>query len=211
MSDVEKDNEDKGSNMTAILVNVNSGEKSEAPDIKALKSLFKIALETRNFEITQLVQRNNFFMIFQGVLFGGVMQSDHSKPIVSFLVCFAGLCVSFYQIQMASGAKFWQEYWEQALHKVETELMKIIHTSDTERKNTFYLFHDDKSIYEKMVGERLQNRGSNFINGLIMKRYSVSRVPIYVASALTLVWFFLVICTLRSYPPLSIPSFIIGF
>ena len=57
-------------------------------DIEALKSLFKIALATRDFEITQLVQRNNFFMIFQGVLFAGVMQSAHTKPLVSFLVCF---------------------------------------------------------------------------------------------------------------------------
>lgn len=33
---------------------------------KRLKKIYYIAVKTRNFEISQLVQRNNFFMIFQG-------------------------------------------------------------------------------------------------------------------------------------------------
>jgi len=44
----------------------------------------------REFEITQLAQRNNFFMIFQGVMLAGVIQSSHAIPVVSFLVCVAG-------------------------------------------------------------------------------------------------------------------------
>lgn len=98
-------------------------EALENPDSGAMKRLFQIALETRNFEISQLVQRNNFFMIFQGVLLAGMVQSSHSKPVVSFLVCVAGLMVSVYQVKMAAGAKFWQEYWEAALHKVEKDLI----------------------------------------------------------------------------------------
>ncbi len=92
-------------------------------DEKALKHLFKIALESRNFEITQLVHRNNYFMIFQGVIFMGLIQSTHNIPIVSFMICLVGLTTSIFQARMASGAKFWQEYWEAALSKIESSLL----------------------------------------------------------------------------------------
>lgn len=185
-------------------------EGSDGPDAKALKSLFKIALETRNFEIAQLVQRNNFFMIFQGVLFAGLVQSSHEKPVVSFLVCMAGLVVSLFQVQMAAGAKFWQEYWEAALRKIE-EILLMHLGRENKRNNILSLFHGDDLVYEKMVREKLRNETCNLANRLIMQRYSVSRVPIHVACALGLIWLLLTLCTVQSYPPLSIPSFIVGF
>ena len=190
---------------------VSSKDKSEAPDSVALKRLFKIALETRNFEISQLVQRNNFFMIFQGVLFAGLVQSSHPKPVVSFLVCLAGLLVSFYQVQMAAGAKFWQEYWEAALHKVEEELVRDLAEQHNGRRKLFHLFHEDDHVYSDMVDHRLKNKGFGLTRHLVMKRFSVSRVPINVAIALTFIWAILLLCTMRGYPPLSVPSFVVGF
>lgn len=154
-----------------------------------------IALKMREFEITQLAQRNNFFMIFQGVMLAGVIQSSHAIPVVSFLVCVAGFLISLFQIGMASGAKYWQEYWEAQLSQ-------------------YYpvLFHEDDCKYHSTVKGRLNKRGiSGFIEGLIMHRYSVSRIPIYVGITLMVIWLFLVLCTLRAYPPFGIPSCIVGF
>lgn len=199
-----------GSTFVGVSVAV-PGENRENPDSEALKRLFQIALETRNFEISQLVQRNNFFMIFQGVLLAGLLQSAHTKPAVSFLVCLAGLAVSFYQVQMAAGAKFWQEYWEAALHKVEKELISHLKLQGDGRNKFLYLFHEQNGIYDQMVHDRLSTRGLGLTKSLIMRRYSVSRVPIYVAISLTLVWLLLTLCTMRGYPPLSIPSFVVGF
>lgn len=210
MSEIEKEEGPKPSTMVGVIVN-NNQETNDDPDISALKSLFKIALETRNFEINQLVQRNNFFMVFQGVLFAGVIQSSHTKPVVSFLVCLVGLIVSFFHVRMAAGAKFWREYWEHALHSIEEHLMEKLHTSDCKRTATFHLFHEKSHIYQEMVKSRLSSHGFSLINGLILKRYSVSRVPIYVAIAITLIWLLLTLCTLRGYPPLSVPSFIVSF
>ena len=184
---------------------------AENQDLEALKSLFKTALETRNFEISMLVQRNNFFMIFQGVLFAGMIQSAHEKAVVSFMVCIVGLFVSFYQMQMASGAKFWQEYWEAALHDLEKNLIKYLMKSSVNRSLLIQLFHKDENRYKQMVASNLDSGRYFITNKLILKKYSVSRVPIYVAIALTITWLLLVICTLREYPPLSIPSFITGF
>lgn len=193
-----------------IVINIGHQPKENA-DADALKRLFEIALETRNFEISQLVQRNNFFMIFQDVLLAGLMQSTHSKPVVSFLVCTAGLLVSIYQVKMAAGAKFWQEYWEAALQKIEKEMIKQLKNRDAGRNKIFYLFHDEVDVYQKMVFDRLGDKGTGFTKHLILKRYSVSRIPIYVAICLSSIWAFLVLCTMRGYEPFSKPSFIVGF
>lgn len=164
---------------------------------------FEIALRMRDFEIGQLTQRNNFFMIFQGVLFAGIMQSAHANPVVSFMVCVAGFVVALFQVGMASGAKFWQEYWEQMLSKYEA----------TARATNPELFHNnDDCRYEKTVKERMNHHGfSGLASKLVMCRFSVSRIPIYVGIALSVIWGLLVLCTLRGYPPLSIPSFVVGF
>lgn len=167
-------------------------------DIDALKALFKIALEKRDFEITQLVQRNNFFMIFQGVLFAGVMQSSHTKPVVTLLVCLAGLLISLFQVGMASGAKFWQEYWEEALKKIEGRLLLHIHHSDESRREVWSLFHDKTAIYDEVVNRRLKSHSKSFISitsWLVAKRFSVSRIPIYVGLSLSIIWAVMVFMT----------------
>lgn len=201
----------RGAKTFVSVAVVTPGVSQENPDTDALKRLFNIALETRNFEISQLVQRNNFFMIFQGVLLAGVVQSSHGIPVVSFLVCLAGFAVSLYQVQMAAGAKFWQEYWEAALQKVEEQLISHLTSQYDGRRKIIQLFHEDSHIYDQMVRDRLKSKKFGFTESLVMRRFSVSRVPIGVSIALTVVWFLLVLCTLRGYPPLDVPSFIVGF
>lgn len=205
-----QNDENRGSINLAVMVN-QASDHMENEDVLALKALFKTALETRNFEISMLVQRNNFFMIFQGVLLAGLIQSSHTKPVISFMVCLAGFLVSVLQTGMAAGAKFWQEYWEAVLHKIEGKLLDVINYENTNRKKKFCLFHEKKCIYQELVEARLRNNGYSFSNSLILKRYSVSRIPMYVGLVLSGIWFFLVLCTLRAYEPLGIPSFIVGF
>ncbi|MEM5548667.1 hypothetical protein [Pseudoalteromonas fuliginea] len=184
---------------------------SKNGDEKAVKHLFKIALESRNFEITQLVHRNNFFMIFQGVIFMGLVQSTHEIPIVSFMICLVGLVTSFFQARMASGAKFWQEYWEAVLTKLEKILLRYLKDSDDKRNALFALFHDDQEKYNSIVRNKIGTRSSTIINKMIMSRHSVSRIPIQVAISLGTIWFVLLLCTIASYQGLGIPSFIVGF
>ncbi|MCR9703054.1 hypothetical protein NB574_09660 [Vibrio vulnificus] len=107
----------------------NKETKSEK-NVHSLKSLYGISVETRNFEINQLIQRNNFFMLFQGVLLAAVMQTEASKPYVEVIICFTGIMISFYQLQMASGAKYWQEWWESRVDHFENLLCENIKTSE---------------------------------------------------------------------------------
>lgn len=207
----KKTNDIEGKAKLIIGISIRSGELPEDPDGVALKSLFTVALETRNFEISQLVQRNNFFMIFQGVLLAGIIQSSHAKPVVSFLVCLAGLVVSVYQVKMAAGAKFWQEYWEASLQEIEKMLIKRLSNTEPHRRTLVQLFHDNNDLSGEMVNNRLTGKGIGITKWLVMKRFSVSRVPIYVAVALSFIWALLLLSTMRAYPPFSVPSFVVGF
>ena len=59
--------------------------------LKALQRVYEISVNTRNFEITQLTNRNNYYMLFQGVLLAAVFSNQASKPLVEFLICLAGI------------------------------------------------------------------------------------------------------------------------
>jgi len=126
------------------------------PDFHALETLYKLSIETRNFEITQLVQRNNFFMIFQGVLLAGLMQASGSNPtpVIAFLVCATGFIISMQQTGMAAGAKFWQERWEHDVEFFEKCLLEMLPKFD-DRKNTYMLFSKSTKDSKKIVKARL--------------------------------------------------------
>ena len=89
----------------------NSNQSSENFE-KEIKAIYKLSIETRNFEINNLIQRNNFYMLFQGVLLASVFSSQASKPNVESLICLSGVFISWFQIKSSAGAKYWQEYWE---------------------------------------------------------------------------------------------------
>ncbi|MEI6639732.1 MAG: hypothetical protein WCL46_08440 [Chlorobium sp.] len=146
---------------------------------------FEIALRMRNFEIEQLTQRNSFLMVFQGVLFAGLLQSNQSKLFVNLMVCFTGCVVSWYQIKMASGAKFWQCYWEKTLGEYECE------TRMTDKPE---LFHKDDSLYESKVETMMDDKKYNRLTKwLVISRFSVSRIPIHVGIWFLVIWVILVL------------------
>lgn len=170
-----------------------------------IESIYKLCIETRNFEINQLVARNNFFMVFQGVLFAGIAQaSSTAPPVVAFCVCVVGVTASLMQAFMASGAKFWQERWEASLEEAEREYLRS--TSDAESKPLFSL---SESEFEALVTERMDARGGLF--KLLVRRFSVSRLPIYAGYAFTVVWALLLLSTVAGPWGRLVPSFIVGF
>ena len=192
--------------------------KAAVSDLRGWKGIYELCVELRNFEISQLVQRNNFFMIFQGVLLAGVCQSAGQIPIVSFMICLAGLAVSILQAGMAAGAKYWQVHWEINTQKSEQVMMKVwtVHErlqkeiddnkveidshlySQLESRNfLIHLFqegYNQGAIRDSIHEGRVKRR---FVNWLIMKRFSASRIPIYAGLCLSGVWFTLLVCTVR--------------
>jgi hypothetical protein len=176
---------------------------------RALSDLYEIAIRARDFEVSQLVQRNNFFMIFQGVLLVGLAQASSSasaKPIVGFMLCVAGLLMSIFQTGMAAGAKFWQERWEHAVETAEKELLDAIELTDKQRVETYYLFASGDEFMQEVVRERTKRSP---LRWLINARFSPSRMPIYAALSLGAIWLVLLSCTVSG--SFSIPGWIAGF
>lgn len=155
---------------------------------KARLDLYLQCIEIRNFEISNLVARNNFFMIFQGVLIAGLLQSsDKGPPMVLLCVCLCGLVVSVLQTMMASGAKFWQDAWEHHLDLSERRLKRVMHMSDPGRR--FYeLFARDPEQTKSVL--RLRRRCSRKPDRahFLVRRFSVSKMPIYAGLAFTGLW-----------------------
>jgi hypothetical protein len=125
-----------------------SAEKIES--VYAIKRVYELALKQREFEIAQLTQRNNFFMIFQGVLIAGLVQSQGTAaPVINFLVCLIGMCVSICQIGMAGGAKFWQIRWEVAVKELELRLFEAM--QDSPRKMIQLFTVDGRYLSESEI------------------------------------------------------------
>jgi hypothetical protein len=103
----------------------NALDSAKASPVGDTAAAYKLAHEQRSFEITQLVNRNNFFMVFQGVLLAGLVQSQgQAAPLMNFSVCLAGMVMALYQARMAGGAKYWQIRWEVAVKKLELLLLE---------------------------------------------------------------------------------------
>ncbi|WP_051975383.1 hypothetical protein [Cupriavidus necator] len=108
-----------------------------------IASAFELTLRQRDFEISQLTQRNNFFMIFQGVIIAGLVQSSgQAAPILTFAICGLGLAVSIWQMLMAAGAKFWQMRWERAARQLEVWLLDDL----KDHKKVFQVFSSDTNF-----------------------------------------------------------------
>ena len=158
-------------------------------ELESIKSVYKICIETRNFEINQLIQRNNFFMLFQGVLLASALQTQASKPVVEVIICFAGIFVSFYQLQMACGAKFWQEWWESRVDHYEEKLRGL----QVQKSGHFFrLFATSfEEVHQEIEDRFRKKRGLSLTNFLILRAFAVGRAPIKVSLTLLIAWFLL--------------------
>lgn len=170
-------------------------EVNKEKQISELKAVYKLAIETRNFEIQQLINRNNFFMLFQGVLLAALLSNQAPKPFVEFIICAAGVLVSWHQIKVAAGAKYWQEWWELRTSEIESDLKELLTEEDKNNKDFISLFDlkgEEKENQKKKVRDKLASKGGiieGLGNLLILKKYSVSRVPIWTGLTLMCTWF----------------------
>lgn len=182
----------------------------------------ELDLRLREFEINQVTQRNNFFMIFQGVMIAGLIQSQGvAAPILSFMTSLLGIAVSILQIGMAGGAKYWQSRWESATRSSEMslilQLVRENHIAVQSFTQDLNLLSPDEQraiadwnaanpldriessstyIHERVVADLKGSGKASWRSGLdfwvrklaVEPKWSVSRIPIWVAAALFLFW-----------------------
>jgi len=178
-------------------------------ELESLKAVYKICIETRNFEINQLIQRNNFFMLFQGVLLAAALQNQASKPFVEVIICIAGVFVSLYQLQMASGAKFWQEWWESRVDNYEGKLRGMKTRESGHFFDLFATSSDD--VYKEVSGRIRKSRRFSLTNALILQSFAVGRAPIKVSLVLLVTWSLLLAHTINFSALPDLSFYIKGF
>ncbi|WP_192021238.1 hypothetical protein [Shewanella sp. WPAGA9] len=94
------------------------------PKIDELEA-YKIALQTRNFEISLFWQRSNYFLALNVALALGFFRLIESP--YSFALASLGGLVSFLWFQVNLGSKFWQSRWEERLKKQELKFTPNLH------------------------------------------------------------------------------------
>ncbi len=175
--------------------------------IKRLDAIYGRVLELRNFEIQNLNTRNTFISAVNIGLFAFSVGRETDVLWLTLL----GIAVSILQIQMAAGAKYWQDVWEHKLSDTERKLYQIyvdenklnpnpdpfIHLFTPERMDgyannetinrEFYKRQEDE-IYKIMKGKL---RADCWVNNIILKKHSVSRTPIYLGMVMAGFWMLL--------------------
>jgi hypothetical protein len=103
-----------------IIAKLQTPESGLAPRAAKDEALFKVALETRNFEISMFWQRSNYFLVLNSALAVGFFsqQSKVYAPILALLGMFASLL----WIGVNLGGKYWQSRWEHELVVRERQL-----------------------------------------------------------------------------------------
>lgn len=172
--------------------NLNNGQTAneDKERIRELKDVYEIAIKTRDFEIQNLIHRNNFYMLFQGVLLASALATEASKPWVELIICICGVFVSFFQVAASSGAKYWQEYWEIKVNDIEQKLGGYFGNDEF-----IGLFQRNDESFCNKVDSGIRNDGNLIIKFLLLCKFSVSRQPIYTAIALLVTWFLLLLHT----------------
>lgn len=190
-------------------------ENAKKSPVGDIGRAYELALRQRDFEISQLTNRNNFFMIFQGVLIAGLVQSQgRASPLLNFSLCFFGMVLSMYQAWMAGGAKYWQIRWECAVKELEIRLLialknepfvmqlfsvdakhvsrrdvrrlSILNLRESRRKDRLSV---NAGFVDKLVSDDLKGMDNcSLVKHMILARHSVSKIPIYVGMALTCFW-----------------------
>ncbi len=135
-------------------------------------------------------------MVFQGVLLAYVLASPNNKPYVEFIICCCGVAVSWFQLNMSAGSKYWQEYWEKKVDRIEDKLNKH---SSLEKDEFIRLFkHGDEEFHKQLQNDISQDSSyGGFLKYIVLKKHSVSRQPIYTALALLIVWGLLCLQTIN--------------
>ena len=80
---------------------------------------FKIALETRNFEIELFWKRCNYFLVLNTALAVGIFllfrEGGEPPLLLLFLIFLVGIFVCIAWIMVGYGSKYWQAHWEQVV------------------------------------------------------------------------------------------------
>lgn len=148
------------------------------------KDIYKIALDTRNFEISLFWQRSNYFLVLNSALALGFFKL---QGLDAFLLALLGLLASGLWFRVNCGSKFWQSRWEYRLSKIEEKI-------DPDLQFFFVNKSTAKSDVEKSLAYN-EHKGCFhlWVDKQVLKKYSVSYHMTLLSFMFVLTWSFLFI------------------
>ena len=147
-------------------------------DIDA-KELYKIAIDTRNFEINLFWQRSNYFLVLNTAIAIGTFSRVHPEFQLPFAMF--GIVTSCLWFRVNLGSKYWQVRWEHKVAELEKIITKEILFS-ADRDTT------DKAVENFLSHNKHQDSLPSIYENLILSKASVSRNMIYLSVAFVIFW-----------------------
>jgi hypothetical protein len=174
----------------ALAVSFYGGEMSQSKSKNNIKptlenkDLYKIALDTRNFEISLFWQRSNYFLALNSALALGFFNLKE-QGLYGLVLAIFGIVVSCLWFRANLGSKFWQSRWEQRLSIIESQI-------DKELK----FFSADWDTIKQEVEQSLLNnprRGlfKRWLERRVLKKPSVSNQMILLSGCFFIGWMLL--------------------
>ncbi len=139
----------------------------------------EIALRNRAFEIQLFWQRSNYFLVLITALGIGVFTIN--DVFFALLIAFFGALSSFFWFRTNLGSKFWQESWE-----VEVALLAKEQGVRSFEKSTLDIRR--QVIKSLRDGGEKKSFFRKWIDGLVIKKYSVTYYMIVLSFAAMLIW-----------------------
>ena len=151
-------------------------------------NIYKVALDTRNFEITLFWQRSNYFLALNTALAIGFFNLHDNKKY-SLTLAFLGTVVSILWYLANLGSKFWQSRWENRLKIVEEQVAPELK-----------FFAADWATIRNDVQESLKNGSHRGLQKLlysqVSKKPSVSYLMILLSLVFVAAWVLLIAMTI---------------
>ncbi len=152
-------------------------ENKNEVDTKHIEA-FKIAVDTRKFEIELYWKRATYFWAFIAVTFAGYglsrKISGNSHDFIEFFLCCFGFILSLGWFFANKGSKQWQENWEHHVDHLGEEIAGPIYKLVLRRRNP-------KNIREYFV---------NFFTG--PSKHSVSKINQLISLYIAMMWLILI-------------------
>src|SRR5258705_9819865 len=84
------------------------------------ETIYRIAYDTRNFEISLFWQRSNYFLVLNTAIAVGFFSANRDAYRLGLSI--VGLVVALLWVRINLGSKYWQVRWEHRLEIVEKQL-----------------------------------------------------------------------------------------
>lgn len=100
---------------------------------------YELAVSRHRYELEQTISRNNFFMVFQGVIVGGSFSIGFGtleQRALWLLVCILGVCMSIQQTRMALAGRYQIASTRRLAAQRELDLLNAVGTD----RHTFFFF-----------------------------------------------------------------------